>query len=83
MRVFGLYFDLLFVFLFFLWKEWDNKETKGDANTKYWMDVKLNEYLLRTTTTQQMSLFGTGSLCRYQELNLFLFQEKIHLKKRG
>lgn len=57
MRVFGSYFDLLFGFLFFWWREWDNKETKGDANATWWMNVKLNEYLLRTTTTQQMSPF--------------------------
>lgn len=57
MRVFCFYFDLLFGFLFFWQKEWDNKETKGDADATCWMNVKLNEYLLRITATHQMTLF--------------------------
>lgn len=34
MRVFGFYFDLVFVFLFSCWRERDNKDTKGDADAE-------------------------------------------------
>lgn len=75
MRVCSFYFDLLFGFLFFWRKEWDNRETKGDADATWWMNVKFNECLLTATTTQQMSLCEQAVSIDISMFNFFLFQE--------
>lgn len=48
MSVFGFYFDLVFGFLFFWWKEWDNKETKGDADVTRRKDFRINGIFTQT-----------------------------------